>query len=498
VGDLGPWARRFVDWLAQAGQCWWQVLPLSPPGPGNSPYAGTSVFAGNTLLISPEDLVEDGLLGQEDLLPHPDASEHSVVYEVAKAYKNDLLRRAHQRFTTGGGSIDLQKGYEEFRRTNASWLSDYCLLAAVHARQGLSWPELPRAVQLREPEALAGLLQEHREEVDHQAFLQFLFYRQWDALRRYAHQRSVRIIGDVPIFVTLDSADVWAHPQMFQLDADRRPLTVSGVPPDYFSKTGQLWGHPLYDWEALSRTGYRWWIDRLRSAFSLLDMVRVDHFRGFEAYWSVPAGALTAAEGSWVKAPGKELFHALREELGDLPLIAEDLGLITEEVHELRKATGLPGMAVLQFAFDGGEGQAYLPHRHDRDLVVYTGTHDNNTTMGWFLEDLGDADRERVRRYLGKSGAEIHWDLLRLACASVADLVVIPFQDLVGLGSDCRMNTPGVESGQWTFRMVPWMLARSTAARLREIVEIYERLPAPRSMRQKEPTSVEASSLDHS
>ncbi len=477
IGDLGPWARRFVNWLSGGGQSWWQVLPLSPPGPGYSPYAGTSAFAGYPMLISLEDLVEDGLLDHQDLSQAPSFPDYTVSYESATSFKETMLRRAYASYDTfrPGLSPGLEESFAKFREENASWLDDFCFMAAFAKGRGEDWRRWPGPIRLRAKKAIQSMKRQLGPEIEYRAFCQFLFSRQWKALRSYANDRGVRIIGDVPIFVTAGSTDVWSHPEIFQLDERREPLRVSGVPPDYFSKDGQYWGQPLYNWEKLAETGYQWWIDRLKANLKLVDILRLDHFRGFEAYWSIPAGAKTALEGEWVKAPGTELFTAIKKEIPELPFIAEDLGTITEEVHELRRAFDLPGMAVLQFAFMGGEQSTHLPHNHFRDQVVYSGTHDNNTTLGWYLSDIGDEERNRINRYLGIDGSEVEWDMIRCALSSVARLAIIPIQDLAGLGEDCRMNVPGQDKKQWAFRLVPWMLNQENQRRLQELTEAYQR-----------------------
>jgi 4-alpha-glucanotransferase len=367
----------------------------------------------------------------------------------------------------------------DFRKRNREWLSDYAVFRAIHDHlAGAPWYEWPRPLAMRESEALIDWMQEHRQEVDFAEFCQFFFCRQWAALRDWAHEMGVGIFGDVPIFVALDSADVWAHPELFLLDEERRPTVVAGVPPDYFSETGQLWGNPLYDWERVASDGYSWWIARLRRALEMVDLVRLDHFRGFAGFWEVPADAETAVNGRWQPGPGRPFFDAVRESLGSLPLVAEDLGDITPDVVELRSDLGIPGMAVLHFAFSPEPRSTFIPYALERNMVVYTGTHDNNTTVGWYLEDASDEEKDLVRRYVATSGREIHWDLIRLALASVAETAVVPHQDLAGLGSDCRMNTPSVGEGNWRFRITPRMLDEGIQARLWDMVEAFGREPA--------------------
>lgn len=476
IGDLGPTAAAYAEWLAGAGAAWWQVLPLHPPGPGNSPYSAISTFAGSELLISPELLVEDGVLTEADLSDVPDFPREWVAFDEVAAYKLELLRRAYRRFRELEPP-GLTRQLIAFRKRHASWLGDYALFRALrdgHGRQ--AWYEWPRGLAMREPEALLEWLQAHPDEVDFVEFCQFFFFRQWTALRDWAREMGVGIFGDLPIFVARDSAEVWAHPELYLLDEQRQPTVVAGVPPDYFSATGQLWGNPLYDWEALASSGYAWWVDRVRHAFETLDLVRLDHFRGFASYWEVPAGNDTAIDGRWRPGPGRALFDALRTALGELPLVAEDLGEITPEVLELRRELDMPGMVILHFAFSPEPRSTFIPYAHERKMVVYTGTHDNNTSVGWYHEDAGEDEKDLVRRYAACSGREIHWDLIRLAMGSVAELAVVPHQDLAGLGSDCRMNTPSVGEGNWRFRITPEMLGQGIQARLFDLIEVYGRL----------------------
>jgi len=477
IGDFGPTAAAYVEWLAGAGVTWWQVLPLHPPGPGNSPYSAISTFAGNELLISPELLVEDSLLREEDVVDVPDFPREWVAFDQVVPYKRGLLRRAYETFREER-PLGLMRQLAAFRHENIHWLSDYAVFRAIRdSRGGQAWYEWPRELALHEPQALLDWMQAHPEDVDFVEFCQFLFFRQWTSLRDWAHEMGVQVFGDVPIFVAGDSADVWGHSEFFLLDAERRPTVVAGVPPDYFSDTGQLWGNPLYDWEVMARNGYAWWISRLRHVLEMVDLVRLDHFRGFAEYWEVPADATTAVNGRWRPGPGRALFDAVRAALGNLPLVAEDLGEITPDVVELRKELGLPGMAILHFAFSPEPRSTFIPYALERDLVVYTGTHDNNTTVGWYLEDASEDERDLVRRYVGTSGREIHWDLIKLALASVSDMALVPHQDLAGLGSDCRLNTPSVGDGNWRFRITPPMLAEGIQARLFDLVDVYGRLP---------------------
>lgn len=478
IGDLGPEAHAWLGWLAAAGVGWWQVLPLHPPGPSQSPYAATSSFAGSPWLISPEALVADGLLDAGELDGSPAAVAGHVDFAAAVPWKTELLARMGRRFEERA-SPELQGELERFREAHRSWLDDYALFTAIKEEQGgAAWIEWPRALAGREPEALAGARRRLAEEIKTVEIGQLLFHRQWRALRRRASELGIRVLGDVPIFVALDSADVWAHPELFQLDGEGRPTVVAGVPPDYFSATGQLWGNPLFAWERHEATGFSWWVQRLRHACTLVDAVRLDHFRGFVAYWEVPAQETVAVNGRWVPGPGRALFDAVRRALGGLPLVAEDLGDITPDVIDLRRELGLPGMAILQFGFSPEPRSTFIPYSHRPDLVVYTGTHDNNTSAGWFRDEASDGERGLLLRYAGSDGREVHWDLIRLAFSSVAELAVVPVQDVLGLGAEARMNTPGRGDGNWGFRLDPGQPGEAEAARLGELAWTYGRAPA--------------------
>jgi len=491
IGDLGPAARAYIDWLADAGITWWQVLPLHPPGPSQSPYAATSTFAGSPWLISLEELREDGLLDDGDLDGAPEFPPERVDFGPVLEWKAAMLSRAVERFEHRAAG-ELRAAFDAFRAHARHWLPDYALYAAIkQAHDRRSWIEWPAELIHREPQALERWRSRLEPAVRAEELTQFLFFRQWRALHAAAAERGVRVLGDVPIFVALDSADVWAHPELFQLDRERRPTVVAGVPPDYFSVTGQLWGNPLYDWPRHAAEGYRWWIERLRHACELADAVRLDHFRGFAAYWEVPAEERVATHGRWVPGPGRALFDVVRNALGGLPLVAEDLGEITPDVIELRKALGLPGMAILQFGFSAEPRSSFIPYHHERDLVVYTGTHDNNTTVGWFREEATAAERDLLQRYSASNGDEIHWDMIRLAMASVADVAVVPHQDVAGLGSAARMNTPGRGDGNWTFRVTSAMLDERLRDRLADLVWTYGRAPAATASLSRNPTEGE-------
>lgn len=478
IGDFGSEAERFLDWCSSAGQSVWQILPLGPTGYGNSPYNSLSAFAGNPLFISPELLVDDGLLSRTDLSSAPAGTRGRVDFDEVGEWKWSLLRTSWDEFKAAA-SPDLEEAHQRFLRhgQHAGWLDDWALFSTMKERHGgQAWQSWPPEVRQREREALAALHFEAEDEIDFHKYVQFLFDRQWSRLREKAASRGIQVLGDVPIYVALDSADVWANPQLFQLRQDLEPAFVAGVPPDYFSATGQLWGNPLYDWEAMARDGYAWWIERMRWNLQNADLVRLDHFRAFAAYWEIPAENLTAVNGRWVKGPGLDLFEKLRAALGPLPLIAEDLGVITSDVHELREAIGLPGMKVLQFAFSEIDSP-HLPHRFTEDTVVYTGTHDNDTTAGWF-QSASEADQARALEYFGCSRPEeIASTFIRAAYNSVAELAIVLMQDIVEAGSEARMNTPGYTSSNWEWRLDADQLSAERAQALRRLVQLSGRLP---------------------
>lgn len=474
-GDLGEHARHFVDWLVAAEQSVWQLLPLGGIGGGNSPYMGDSAFAGNPLLIDLHDLQQCGWLDAADLEPDPRFVGTRVVYDAVIPWRMQRLERASQRFFSAAhASRRLSEDFEAFRRQHEHWLADYALFKALAERYpDRQWNAWPRSLAAREPTALREARRTLCARIDHWCFLQWCFTRQWQSLRNHARAKTVSLIGDMPIFVGLHSADVWANPQLFQLDATGCPEAVAGVPPDYFSRTGQRWGNPLYRWEAHEREGYAWWIARLRHALTQVDEIRIDHFRGFAAYWRVPHEAPDAIRGQWIRGPGEALFKALERALGPLPLIAEDLGLMTPDVEVLRRALGLPGMKVLQFAWDGGASNPHLPHNHESATVVFTGTHDNDTTRSWWL-GLDDTSRQRVRRYLGTPGGD-HEIILRAAVASVADTAILPMQDILGLAEGARMNTPGLATGCWEWRFDWSQTTPANMSSLREWCRLYGR-----------------------
>ena len=472
IGDLGAEARAFIDFLHESGQTLWQTLPLGPTGYGNSPYQAISAFAGNPLLIDPRQLIDDGWLDQS-VINVAHFSPGRVEFEIVRDFKERLLQHAFLQFKDG--ALSNYDGFEEFCDDSSWWLTDYATFRALKDMHGgSSWADWQRELSQRDPITLSAIKSTLAEQILEQKFFQFIFFRQWKALRSYARERGVRIIGDLPIFVAHDSADVWANREYFKLDKDGKPTVVAGVPPDYFSATGQLWGNPLYDWERLRADNFQWWIDRVRWSLELFDLVRVDHFRGFAACWEIPATDVTAQNGEWVETPGRELFASLKKRLGDLPIIAENLGVITPDVESLREESGFPGMRVLQFAFGGNATNDHLPHNHTHGTVVYTGTHDNDTTIGWF-ENLDNDQRKYCLQYLASNGSEINWDMIRAAMASVADTAIIPMQDVLGLASDARMNLPASTTGNWSWRMPSNPIPNELIQRLKVLTEIYGR-----------------------
>ena len=487
IGELGPSSiAPFLDFLEEAGQGYWQFLPLGPTSRvhGHSPYMSSSAFAGNPLFVSTELLVEQGLLEPGDVADLPGFSEYQVLFGPVVEFKKKVLEKAFSRFKRLGGQE--REGLQGFRESSP-WLRDYALFQALKQRFGQRpWYRWPRELATRVPEALSRAEAELEEEVLFHEFVQYLFQVHWQGLRAEAKARGIRLIGDIPIYVGLDSADVWANQECFHIDPETlRPTYVAGVPPDYFSKTGQLWGNPIYRWKVKGRVNealYTWWRRRFERLSGLVDVVRIDHFRGFEAYWRVPAREKTAVRGRWVKGPGRGFFARMAGALQGLGLMAEDLGVITPEVVALRDSLGLPGMKVLQFAFDSDEKNPYLPHNFETtNCVVYTGTHDNDTTLGWYMDPgVRPESKARARRYANSDGTRIHWDFIRMAYSSVAALAVIPIQDVLGFGSDCRMNRPSTREGNWTWRLSPRFLALDTARALREEARFYARLPRNR------------------
>jgi 4-alpha-glucanotransferase len=479
IGDLGEPAYRFVDWLEAAGQSIWQVLPLGPTSYGDSPYQSLSAFAGNSLLISFDELVEAGWLTAADLADVPDFPDQLVDFGHVINYHNDRLSVAYGRFEARATPAE-RTAFQEWCAQNAYWLEDFALFAALKdARGGQPWVEWPTGEALRHPETLNAAHSKYAHRINEHRFRQWLFDRQWRALKAYANEKGIRLVGDIPIFVAHDSADVWANRDNFYLDETGQPLVIAGVPPDYFSPTGQRWGNPLYDWDKLSEDGYDWWLKRIKATLSLVDVVRIDHFRGFEAYWEVPASEPTAVKGRWVPGPGMDFFSVVQDNLGSLPIIAEDLGLITPGVIALRDGLGLPGMKILQFAFGGSGGEnRFLPHYHVPNCVVYTGTHDNNTSVGWWQSGEASPDiKAYLTAYIGHTVQEANWELIRLGMMSVAHTFVMPLQDIMGLGAEGRMNTPGRESGNWGWRFTADWLENRTWERLATMTKMYARWP---------------------
>jgi 4-alpha-glucanotransferase len=476
IGDFGPTAYRFVDFLAAARQGLWQVLPLGPLGYGNSPYSSTSAFAGNPLLISLERLAERGWIDRAKI-SDGEQVVGPVDYETVFPRKMPLLAEAARNFVRhfSGPARDR---FEQFCRENQAWLDDFVLFDALRAQFKLAnWNEWPRELAHREPAAIAKVRREMEEELQMRRVLQFAFFEQWRALRNYCAKSSVRIVGDIAIFVNYNSADVWTHPELFRLDANLNPEVVSGVPPDFFSATGQRWGNPLYRWDVMQERGYDWWIERLRAVTRQCDYIRLDHFRGFEQFWEIEAAEPTAIRGRWVDGPKDDLFAKVRDALGGLPFFAEDLGYITPEVHALRKRLQIPGMAVLQFGFGDKGAHVYLPQQLAPETVVYTGTHDNDTLVGWWANGASAEERSHAEAYFGKAEDGIHWSFIRAAQASVASLSVVPLQDILGLGSEARMNIPSEHSGNWRWRFLLESLSNPMAHKLALLAEIADRVP---------------------
>lgn len=476
IGELGDHVIAFLDWAQSAGFRLWQVLPLNPPGYGASPYGCLSSFAGNPLMVSPQRLLQENLLDVEDVAEVPRFSDEHVEWHGVHEYKFHLLRTSWRRFEEHA-SDEQRAELEAFCEAERdAWLADYALYMSIKdAHRGKPWWLWERALVARDAKALDRARTKFRNDIRFWQYVQFLFFRQWAGVREAAHARGIRIMGDVPIYVAGDSADVWANQELFQLDERGEPTVVAGVPPDYFSATGQRWGNPLYRWDVLRETNYRWWIDRIRTNLRFADVVRLDHFRGFAAYWEIPASEPTAVHGRWMPGPGLALFDAIRAELGELPLVAEDLGFITEDVHELRHAIGLPGMKILQFGF-AQDDSPHLPHRFEPQTVVYTGTHDNDTARGWF-ERASDDERDNSVAYLGTTDpAEVAWALIRAAYTSVAETAVVPVQDILSLGSEARMNTPGAGENNWSWRVSAGALTHETAVRLRRLATVTGRL----------------------
>ncbi len=481
IGDLGHEAYRFVDFLAHTHQRLWQVLPLGPTGFGNSPYMCYSAMAGNPLLISPDQLKHKGLLQEEDFVNLPEFPLDWVDFNQLIPLKTALLEKACQNFQAlldAEEPTEMRTAFEEFCQEKAHWLDDYTLYMALKDDQeGKPWHQWDEELVHREPQALKECQERLKDRIFYHQFTQFEFFQQWQTLKAYANERRVEIIGDIPIYVAHDSADVWANRRNFRIDAETgEPELMAGVPPDYFSETGQLWGNPVYDWEYLEKTDFKWWINRFQTMLDYVDWIRIDHFRGFESFWAVPQGEETAINGEWLPTPGAAFFEKLQQTLGKLPVLAEDLGVITPEVEALRDRFEFPGMKVLHFAFGSDRGNPFLPYNLPRNCLIYTGTHDNNTTLGWFEKDLADWESERVVEYLGHLSPDgIHWDLIRLAFASVANWAIIPMQDLLGLDERARMNTPGQGEGNWGWRYREESISDWLRDRLQHLTDVYGR-----------------------
>lgn len=478
IGDFGPDAYRFVDFLSASGQGFWQILPLNPTSVvlGNSPYSSYSAFAGNHILISPDILIEDGLLLMSDIKAHVSIPAGRVDYRAVAEFKEKILLRAYDNFRKKPG---LKDEFEDFCRNNSFWLDDYTLFVALKEKfNGIAWSGWPDDLKHRKDKTLKSWNKTLNDRISMEKFFQYIFFRQWSALKGYCNEKNIKIIGDIPIYVIFDSSDVWANPEMFKLDREMRPMFVAGVPPDYYSKTGQLWGNPVYRWDVLKESGYSWWLKRIGQNVRLYDVVRLDHFRGFVAYWEVSAGSETAASGRWVEAPAGDFFKIVCGSFPGIPIIAEDLGIITPDVDEIKDLFGFPGMKLLMFAFgDDLPLNPYIPHNYSRNCVVYTGTHDNNTVKGWFESETSPEDRERLFKYLGRevSADIIHIELMRLAMMSVANLAIIPMQDILGLGHESRMNLPATSKRNWEWRMMKEQITPELIKQLSGMTELYGR-----------------------
>lgn len=472
IGDFGKGAYDFVDFLECASQKEWQILPLGITGFGDSPYQNFSVFAGNPYFIDLEEFFQKGYLNKEDIALHPlGDNPERVDYGLLYKNKTALLRIAYKR-----AKKEINRELEAFYEKEKTWLRDFALFMAIKkAHNDVSWLKWPQEYRNINSRAVLDFERENQDEIYFHIFVQYFFFKQWKALKNYANKKNIRIIGDIPIYVAEDSADLWRHHGLFKVDENLYPLTVAGCPPDAYSETGQLWGNPVYDWEAMERDGYTWWIDRIRASFEMYDMVRIDHFRGFEAYWEVKYGSSDAVNGKWTKGPGYKFFERIKEELGELPIIAEDLGFLTDEVYELIGKTGFPGMKVLQFAFESGAESEHLPHNYTRNCVVYTGTHDNNTIIGW-VKKAGKRELLFARDYLKLSFEEgFNWGFIRGAFSSTADTCIIPMQDYLGLGDEARMNTPSTLGNNWVWRMKEDALTDELAEKIAKLIRIYGR-----------------------
>lgn len=472
IGTLGKEAYSFVDFLVSSGQKYWQVLPLGPTGYGNSPYQSFSAFAGNPYLIDLDLLCSEGLLEKNDYVNEDFGKvEDFLDYEKIEKNKMPILRKAFK-----NSRIKYEEKLKDFREENSEWIEDYALYMALKNKNNLkSWQLWDEDLKLRKSKALDEAKIELKDEIDYNIFLQFVFYNQWNELKEYANEKEIKIIGDIPIYVAEDSADTWSNSKIFLLDEDKRPKVVSGCPPDGFSPDGQLWGNPIYDWEYLEKTNFKWWIKRIEASSKLYDVIRIDHFRGFESYWEVPYGEKTAVNGKWIKGPAMKLFNAVKKELGDIDIIAEDLGFLTKEVIEFREKSGYPGMKVLEFAFGSGSGNLYLPHNYNKDCVVYTGTHDNDTICGWF-SGIEKEEREFATKYLNLNKEEgLNWGFVRGALSSVASLAIVQLQDYLNLGSEARMNIPSTLGDNWTWRARKSDITDELSEKINEVTKMYGR-----------------------
>lgn len=478
IGDLGPEAYRFADFLQQAGQSYWQILPLNPTEPAydNSPYFSMSALAGNPLVISPELLVQDGFLTETEIQDVPTFPGGEVDFNAAIDFKRKCFSLAYERFQ----SMEQDDDYESFCSANSHWLDDFSLFVSLKEHfQGAHWNEWPKELRERKPETIRSVQKEYGERIEFEKFLQYMFHRQWFALRQYCNEKGIRFIGDIPIYVAYDSVDVWTNCEIFKLDKKKKPLAVSGVPPDYFSETGQLWGNPVYNWDVLKARDFDWWVQRMKHTLGLYDVVRVDHFRGLVAYWEIKAGEKTAINGRWVCVPVNDFLSTLQNRFSPLPIIAEDLGIITPDVKEVMSRFNVPGMKVLLFAFgDDNPNHGYLPHTYENCCVVYTGTHDTNTLKGWFEKETRPEEKERIFRYLGQEveAEDFYWEFIRLAMMSVADDAVFPMQDILGLGEEARMNQPATCDGNWKWQLLPDQLTPNLARQLGDITRTYGRM----------------------
>lgn len=478
IGDLGPAAYEFADFLAETKQQYWQILPTTPTNSfcGNSPYSSISAFAGNLLFISPDLLLNEGLLNEKDLKETPVFSKNQCEFEKVIPYKMQLLEKAYNKFQADGHS---KNDFEWFCGEHSCWLDDYSLFVVLKREfDDKGWNDWPENFSKRQPAALNKIKTEKKEELQKERFFQFLFYKQWFALKSYCNERAVQFIGDIPIYVNYDSADVWVYPELFKLDSNFKPKAVAGVPPDYFSKTGQLWGNPVYNWEIHEKTGFNWWHKRIAHNLHLVNQIRIDHFRGLVAYWEVSAEEKTAINGQWVKVPVDKLLESIRDRYPHFPIIAEDLGVITDDVRECLHRYNIPGMKILLFAFCSDDAEhPYLPHNYERNCVVYTGTHDNNTVLGWYENNATKEEKEQLAQYIGRKvkKEDLPWTMIRMAMQSVADIALVPIQDILCLGGEARMNKPAVAYGNWSWRMEPAVLTKTVRTQLKIMTQIYGR-----------------------